>query len=157
MWYVVLITRWKGWKLEPRVILARGRGRSITRGLEQSQTLRVMDALRPCVRVDAPPGGWFPVLQDLYLYITESNLPYADLFFSPRLKRISIHVEWSWMYTGVPLGIQPTLASIIPALLTSSLERMSVLRRRFPDDDLDAFQRLVLFCHFALRTIIHGI
>ena len=41
------------------------------------------------LRLDSPPGGWFPALQDLSWYITDSNLPYANLFFSPHLKSIS--------------------------------------------------------------------
>jgi len=75
------------------------------------------------LRLNSPPGGWFPALQDLLWCITESNLPCADLFFSPHLKRISIYASWWWKNTTLPL---PTLASIISALPTSSLERMSV-------------------------------
>ena len=78
------------------------------------------------LRLNSPPGGWFPALQGLSWCITESNLPCADLFFSPHLKRIRIYVSWSWDNTTLPLSTLPTLASIISALPTSSLERMSV-------------------------------
>jgi len=76
------------------------------------------------LRLNSPPGGWFPALQGLSWCITEFNLPYADLFFSPHLKRISIYV--SWFNTALPLSTLPTLASIISALPISSLERMAV-------------------------------
>jgi len=78
------------------------------------------------LRVNSPPGGWFPALQDLFWFINESNLPCADLFFSPHLKRIRIYVSWPWDNIALPLGALPTLASIISALPTSSLERISV-------------------------------
>jgi len=78
------------------------------------------------LRVNSPPGGWFPALQDLSWSITGSNLPWADLFFSPHLKRIRIYMSWSWDNTALPLSTLQTLASIISALPTSSLERMSV-------------------------------
>jgi len=75
------------------------------------------------LRLNSPPGGWFPALQDLFWCITETNLPCADLFFSPYLRRISIYALWSWDNTTLPL---PTLAPIISALPTSRLEQMSV-------------------------------
>ena len=78
------------------------------------------------LRLNSPPGGWFPALQDLSWWLTESNPPCADLFFSPHLKRISIYVSWSWDNTALPLSALPTLASIISALPTSSLERILV-------------------------------
>jgi len=78
------------------------------------------------LRLNSPPGGWFPALQDLSLCITESSLPYADLFFSPHLKRIHIYVSWPGDNTALPLGSLQILASIISALPTSSLERISV-------------------------------
>ena len=78
------------------------------------------------LRLNSPPGGWFPALQDLYLYIAEFNLPYADLFFSPHLKRIHIYVSWPGDNTAPPLGNLQTLASIISASPTSCLEQISV-------------------------------
>ena len=78
------------------------------------------------LRLNSPPGRWFPALQDLSLRITESDLPWTDLFFSPHLKRIRIYVPWSLHNTPLPLGFLQTLASIISALPTSSLERVSV-------------------------------
>ena len=76
------------------------------------------------LRLNSPPGGWFPALQDLSWSIAESNLPYADLFFSPHLERIYVYTTWSWDY--VPLGTLSTLASTISSLPTSSLERIWV-------------------------------
>ena len=54
------------------------------------------------LRLNSPPGGWFPALQDLFWCITESNILYIDLFLSLYLERI---------------------ISVLP---TSSRERMSV-------------------------------
>ena len=76
------------------------------------------------LRVNSPPGGWFPALQDLTLYITQTNLPYADLFFSPRLKRFSISTEQLW--GDFSLAILKTLDSFILTLPASSLEWISV-------------------------------
>ena len=78
------------------------------------------------LRVNSPPGRWFPALQDLSWFVTESSLPWANRSFSPHLKRISIYVKWAWDNTALRFGSLPTLASIISALPTSSLERMSV-------------------------------
>jgi len=77
------------------------------------------------LRVNSPPGGWFPALQQLSLCITGFNLHCADLFFSPRLKRICIYVMWPWD-TPPPPDFLQNLASIISALSTSSLEQISV-------------------------------
>ena len=78
------------------------------------------------LRPNSPPGGWFPALQGLYLCITESSFSYADLFFSPHLKRIHIYVSWSRDSIALPPGSLQTLASIVSALPTSSLERISM-------------------------------
>ena len=76
------------------------------------------------LRLNSPPGGWLPALQDLTLYITQTNLPYADLFFSPRLKRFSISTEQLW--GDFFLAMLKTLDSFILTLPASSLERISV-------------------------------
>jgi len=34
-------------------------------------------------RLNSPPGGWFPALQELHWFITRSNIHYADLCSSP--------------------------------------------------------------------------
>jgi len=101
------------------------------------------------LRLNSPPGGWFPALQDLSLYITESNLPYANLFLSPNLKRISIYVSWPWNNTAHPLGALQTLASITSTLPTSSLERISVgtNHQAMPWAHLrDSFSSIILRC-----------
>jgi len=84
------------------------------------------EAILNKLRVNSPPGGWFPALQDLFWSTTEFNLPYANLFFSPRLKKIHIYVSWSRDNIALPLGSLQTLASIISALPTSCLERISM-------------------------------
>ena len=78
------------------------------------------------LRRNLPPGGWFPALQDLYWDTTESNVPHADMLFSPSLKKIEIHAALKWSRLGVPPGILPRLASTISALPTSSLERIEI-------------------------------
>ena len=79
------------------------------------------------IRLNSPPGGWFPALEDLYWCITESNPPYTDLFFSsPHLKTISIIVQRSWDISGAPHDVMQTLASTISALPTSSLQEIEV-------------------------------
>ena len=78
------------------------------------------------LHLNSPPGGWFPALQFLSWCITESNLPWANLFFSPHLKRIQIYTESLWDDDTVSPAIFPTLASIISTLPTSSLEVMWV-------------------------------
>jgi len=75
------------------------------------------------LRLNSPPGGWFPALEDLSWHITESNLPYADLFFSPHLKMVFILASPSWDFSP---EILPTLASTISALPTSSLRKIMV-------------------------------
>jgi len=79
------------------------------------------------LRLNSPPGGWFPALQDLYWYITESdNSSCTDLFFPPHLKKISIRMTPAWDHIPIPPGILPILTPIILTLPTSGLEQMSV-------------------------------
>ena len=75
-------------------------------------------------RINLPSGGWFPALRDLSWCLTETNLPYIDLFLSPCLKSFSFHQELSWSNTSPP-NVRPILASALLALPTSSLERIS--------------------------------
>lgn len=77
-------------------------------------------------RQNSPAGGWFPALQSLSWCITTSNLPYADLFFSPHLMRIFISSPSPWMAHGVPRDILPAIASRIAALPTSALQCLRV-------------------------------
>jgi len=78
------------------------------------------------LRLNVPPGGWFPALQNLEWHITKYNLPFADLFFSPHLKEISIDPSLSWSYSGIPPYAMPAIASTISALPTSSLQSLTV-------------------------------
>ena len=79
------------------------------------------------LRLNTPAGGWFPALQNLDWYITKSNLPFADLFFSPHLKKVSVHTSLSWDYSGIPPDALPAIASIIPALPTSTLQSLIII------------------------------
>ena len=101
------------------------------------------------LRLNSPPGGWFPTLQDLSFCIKDDTIPYADLFFSPHLKRVSIVLTVAWKYTGVPLRVLPLLVPTLSALPTSSLERISVQTRHLtvPWTHLkDLFSSIVLRC-----------
>ena len=72
--------------------------------------------------LSSPPGGWFPALQDLYWGITESNLPFANLFFSPHLEKISIYTSWPLSIPEDPQKFSAAIASMISALPTSALQ-----------------------------------
>ena len=74
------------------------------------------------LRVNSPAGGWFPALQELTWTITESSLPYADLFFSPQLKKVFIYMSWLWCSHDTPCDILPSIASTISALPASTLQ-----------------------------------
>ena len=74
------------------------------------------------LRLNSPAGGWFPALQDLSWTITKSNLPHADLFFSPNLKKVTIRVSWLWGESVVPRDILPNITSIISTLPAATLQ-----------------------------------
>ena len=101
------------------------------------------------LRLNSPPGGWFPTLQDLSFCIKDETIPYADLFFSPHLKRVSIVVTTAWKYTGIPPRVLPLLVPTLSALPTSALEQISVQTRHrtVPWAHLkDLFSSIVLRC-----------
>ena len=76
------------------------------------------------LRANSPAGGWFPALQTLYWYTTESDLPYVNLFFYPHLKTISIFVQgWS---NNSSEDTFLAIASTISALPTSALQSLDV-------------------------------
>ena len=107
------------------------------------------------LRLNSPPGGWFPALQDLSWCITTPNLPYADIFFSPHLKKIYIAPAESWNKTEFPPNILPTFTSTISALPTSNLQLLSVrvndngkLRSQF----IDLASFIVLRCGPSLTV-----
>ena len=103
------------------------------------------------LHLNSPPGGWFPALQDLTLYITATNIRYTDLFFSQNLKRIHISMEkllWGNFFT-VPFAVHSNLDSFILPLPTSNLERISVgvCSRMAPWEHFkDPFSSVVLRC-----------
>ena len=76
------------------------------------------------LRLNSPVGGWFPALQDLLWCITKHNLPHAELFLSPHLKKIRIFMAQAWRSSGVPRDLLPVIASTISTLSTSSLEQL---------------------------------
>jgi hypothetical protein len=78
------------------------------------------------VRLNSPAGGWFPALQSLDWCISESTLPYADLFFSPYVKDISISASRLWNRSEIPRDVLPTLVSTISALPASALQHLRV-------------------------------
>ena len=80
----------------------------------------------PKLRRNAPTGGWFPALQDLFWRITKSNLSYIDLFLSPHLTKISISTSLSWRHSRVPYEILPAISSTLSALPTSALQSLWV-------------------------------
>ena len=71
------------------------------------------------MRLNSPTGEWFPVLQSLSWSITESNLPSADLFFSPHSPISTLRL---WCDRRVPYDILPTAASKISRLPASALQ-----------------------------------
>ena len=85
----------------------------------------VEDAFRK-LRLNSPAGGWFPALQDLSWCITKSNLPYIDLFYSPHLKKISIHMSRLQRDSEVPHDILAAITSTISTSPTSTLQSLSV-------------------------------
>ena len=78
------------------------------------------------LRLSSPPDGWFPALQDLSWRITESNLPFINIFLSPHLKTISIYTPSTWTGPNIPHNILAAIASVISALPTPALRLLSV-------------------------------
>ena len=108
------------------------------------------------LRLNSPVSGWFPALQDLYWSITKSNLPYADLFFSPNLTKVSIYLSGSWGDSDIPHDILPTIASVIPAIPASALQLLviHVDPRRVPWAVFkEPFSSVVLHCGTSLTEL----
>lgn len=78
------------------------------------------------LRLNSPASRPFPALQDLTLFVTESNLPYADLFFSPHLKKISVYTVLLQRDSEIPRDVLPIVASTIFALPASALQYLHV-------------------------------
>lgn len=109
-------------------------------------SVRAEDTYRK-LRLNSPAGGWFPALQDLWWTITETNLPYVDLFFSSHLKTISIYNSWSSRGFEVPRDLLPSIASTISTLPTSALQSLLVDHNMMPWADLtDSISSVVLRC-----------
>ena len=118
-------------------------------GIEE-ETLRKL-------RLNSPPGGWFPALPDLDWCVATSNLPCIDLFFSPHLKRIHISTIPPWGNLGIPQDVLPAVVSTISALPTSNLQSLSVNvdRGDMPWVQFkDSFSSLALRCGSSLTAFI---
>lgn len=108
------------------------------------------DAIRK-LRLNSPVGGWFPALQELDWCITSSNLPYANLFFSPHLKRIYLSAV---QRSELLRNDRPAITSAISALPASALQLLSV-----DNDDQeaiwlhfgDSFSSVALHCGSSLK------
>ena len=109
-------------------------------------------------RLSSPAGGWFPVLQELHLFITNSNVHYAHLCLSPHLKRVSIYFSWSCDNSKALHDLLPAVASTISALPTSALQSMSLDLENHRDVPRayfeDTFSSVVLRCGPSLTKFI---
>lgn len=105
-------------------------------------------------RLNTPVDGWFPVVHDLFWRITELNLPYLDLFFSPHLKKISIFPSLSWSYYDVPRGILLAIASALSTLPTSALQTLLISPMMAWADLEDAISSVALRCGPSLMEFI---
>ena len=103
------------------------------------------------LRLNSPPGGWFPTLQELSWSITRSNLPYiANLFFSPHLRKVSVSVAWSWDDYGDVLPAIASTISVLPAIAIQHL-LVSFNQSRVPWAHFqDSFSSVVLRCGRSL-------
>ena len=96
--------------------------------------------------LNSPAGGWFPVVHSLSWCITESNLPYIGLFFSPYLEKVSISPSPSWVYFGLPHHIVPAVASTISALPASTLQSLQIAYTAVWPDLKDSLSSIALRC-----------
>jgi len=78
------------------------------------------------LRLNSPPGGWFPALQDLDWTVTKYNFHHAALFFSPHLKKVTMNASESWRDFDVPRDLLLAISSIISALPTSALQLLAM-------------------------------
>jgi len=120
----------------------------------------VEDTIRQ-LRLNSPAGGWFPALQRLYWRITESNLPYVGIFFSPYLEEVTISPHPSWVSSGVPHDIVPAIASTISALPASTLRFLNVTYTVAWGDLKDSLSSVALRCgpsltHFTSPIPLSG-
>ena len=94
--------------------------------LHVSEWLAIGEDTSRILRLNSPAGGWFPTLQYLSWCISSHNLPYVDLSFTPRLKKISISLSPSWLTSGTPHEVLPAIASAISVLPASALQLLLV-------------------------------
>lgn len=118
------------------------------RQADLDERLFLEEATLSKLRLNSPPGGWFPALHKLRWTIAEPNLPFADLFFSPRLRKVFISTT---LVVGaeVPRDIRPAVASAISTLPTSTLRSLLVDFRYLKGPWApfrDSFSSIVLRC-----------
>ena len=124
-------------------------------GVDESSVL-TEDTYRK-FRLNSPAGGWFPLLRNLSWCITKANLPYTDLFFSPYLEGVTIHVSWSLSIPEVPRDVPPAIASAISTLPASALESLflEIDHRGMPSAYFkDSVSSVVLRCGPALTEFL---
>ena len=109
------------------------------------------------LRLNSPGGVLFPALQRFYWLITESNIPYTDLFFSPYLREIQISPTQSWIGSGVPRAIMPAIASTVAALPASTLRSLRVTYGEPWADLEDALSSVALRCGPSLTEFVSPI
>ena len=111
------------------------------------------DILRQ-LRLNSPATGrWFPALRGLSWCITKQNAPYANLFLSPHLEKVTIYTSWPWDNSEAPPGILPTIASTISALPGSTLQHLliAVEHLGFPWEYFkDTLSSVILRCGSSL-------
>lgn len=103
--------------------------------------------------LNSPAGGWFPALRGLSWHITESNLPYVDLFFSPYLSEVSIFPPQSWSSSRV----MRTVASTISGLPTTPLQSLWVSYTTPWVDLTESLSSVVLRCGSSLTEFTSSI
>lgn len=110
------------------------------------------------LRLNSPPGWWFPALQKLSWTITRSNLPFvADLCFSPHLKMVSISVA---RRRDDHEDVLAAINSTISALPTTNLQLLLISpnRKKIPWARFeDSFSSVVLRCGQSLTKFISPI
>ena len=113
------------------------------------------------LRLNSPTTGrWFPALRDLTWCITKYNFPYADLFFTPHLEKVSILISSTWLNSEIPRDILPAVTSTISAIPGSALQHLliSMSHRRVPWEHFkESLSSVVLRCGPSLTEFISPI
>ena len=101
----------------PQEVWARlGRYASWMQAVEATQGLTLNGDTIEKLRLNSPAGGWFPALQVFIWHITRRNAPYGDLFFSPRLEKITIILVWHQQDSNGCRNLMSSVASTFSTL-----------------------------------------